>query len=195
MCGKFEVKAPAKKLKKRFGLKLSPPTASALVMNPTDRVLAIDGHSGHARGRLLKWGLNVNWDTKPLINARAETLNDKATFRPLLERRCLVPASAYFEWQLSEGGIKQKMRIHPEGEELFAMAGLIGTDGDSVTLVTCAPAPSVSHIHNRMPVILRLHDESAWIAADAPFSTVAEHLCPHPDALSVENVDDRPALL
>lgn len=108
MCGNFEVKAAMKKVKERFGLKLSPPAPHGINMRPTNRILTIDGQSGQARGRLLGWGLRVDWDRKPLINARAETLTTKATFASLLQQRCLVPASAYFEWQRPEGGAKQK---------------------------------------------------------------------------------------
>ena len=64
-------------------------------------------------GRLLGWGLGVDWTAKPLINARAETLAEKRTFRPLLERRCLVPATAYFEWR-KDGKARHKNRIRPE---------------------------------------------------------------------------------
>lgn len=195
MCGKFEVKEAAKKIKKRFGLKLSPPSVQGIEMSPTNRILTIDGESGHARGRLLGWGLRVDWDAKPLINARAETLRTKATFRLLLNRRCLVPATAYFEWQRSEGGAKQKMRIHPKDAEIFAMAGLVGTDGDTVTIVTCAPSPEIADIHNRMPVILDADDEAAWIDPKITFQDVESLLRPFEDDMAFENVDDSPALL
>jgi len=195
MCARFEVKAAIKKIKKRFGLKLSPPSLSGSEAHPTDRILTLDGQSGHTRGRLLRWGLNVDWDTKPLINARAETLNTKTTFQPLLQRRCLVPATAYFEWHRSQGGIKQKMRIHPQNEGIFAMAGLIGADGDTVTIITCAPAPSIAAIHTRMPVILSPNTEITWIDPHTSFADVQPLLRPYDQNLEAQNVDDRPALL
>ena len=195
MCGKFEVKAAMNKVKKRFGLKLSPPPPQGIEMAPTDRILTIDGQSGQVRGRLLGWGLKVDWDAKPLINARAETLSTKTTFHPLLQRRCLVPATAYFEWARPPGGAKQKMRIHAKGSELFAMAGLIGEDGDSVTIVTCAPAPEIAMIHNRMPVILNPEDEAAWIDAGRAFKDVEKFLRPYDRDLHAVNVDQRPVLL
>jgi len=198
MCGKFEVKAAMKKVKKRFGLKLTPPAPEGVEMAPTARILTIDGQSGHVRGhvrgRLLGWGLHVDWSPKPLINARAETLSTKATFRPLLQRRCLVPATAYFEWARPPGGAKQKMRIHAPDEDLFAMAGLIGEDGDSVTIVTCAPAPAIASIHDRMPVILEPDDEAAWIDSAPPFTDVEKLLRPYDKGLRGDNVDQRPVL-
>lgn len=182
------------KVKKRFGLKLSPPPPHGVETSPTDRILTIDAQGGLRRGRLLGWGLKVEWDAKPLINARAETLSAKATFRSLLQRRCLVPATAYFEWARPSGGAKQKMRIHVEDAELFAMAGLIGADGDSVTIVTCAPAPGIATIHDRMPVILTPEDEAAWIDAGRTFTDVENLLRPFDRNLRADNVDQRPVL-
>lgn len=181
MCGRFEVKTAAKKLKDRFGLKLAPPGAQPGERFPTQRILTIDAEQGLARGRLLAWGFTVAWSDKPMINARAETLDDKATFRPLLARRCLVPATAYFEWQKGPEGAKTKMRIHPKGQDIFAMAGLVGADGDSVTIITCTPAPEIKEIHDRMPVILRPGDEAAWIDPNRPFADVRSVLKPYED--------------
>lgn len=195
MCGRFEVKEAKKKLKKRFGLKLAPPAPVAQEMKPTDRVLTIDAESGHARGRLLGWGLKVDWDAKPLINARAESLTEKPTFRPLLNRRCLVPATAYFEWQRPQGGAKQKMRIHPGDQELFAMAGLVGADGDTVTIITTTPSSEIRDIHDRMPVILAPEDEAAWIDPAIPFDQLSGKLHPYASAMAYENADDSPVLL
>jgi len=194
MCAKFEVKAAMKKVKKRFGLKLNPPCAQGVEMNPTARILTIDGQSGHARGRLLGWGLKLDWDPKPLINARAETLSTKTTFRPLLARRCLVPATAYFEWARPPGGAKQKMRIHPKKADLFAMAGLIGEDGDTFTIVTCAPAPEIAALHTRMPVILPPEAEVEWLNPNVSFDAVAQFLQPYKGAMEAQNVDERPVL-
>lgn len=195
MCGRFEVKAASAKLKKRFGLKLAPPTPRAGEQRPTQRILTIDAEQGLARGRLLGWGLKVEWDAKPLINARAESLGQKPTFRPLLGRRCLVPATAYFEWQRPEGGAKQKVRIHPANQELFAMAGLVGADGDTVTIVTCTPAPEIEAIHERMPVILAPEIETAWMDPARPFADVQDLLKSYGHGMTAENADDAPTML
>ncbi len=140
-------------------------------LRPTDPALVIvpDG------ANLLSWGLRVDWDAKPLINARAETLCQKKTFRRLLESRCLVPATAYFEWR-EDGGVKLKNRIGKPDKGIFAFAGLM--DGDTFTIVTCAPGPDIAHIHNRMPVILDRQAETRWIDPDAPFEAVSSVLVP-----------------
>ncbi|MBT8001466.1 MAG: SOS response-associated peptidase [Rhodospirillales bacterium] len=123
----------------------------------------------------LKWGIPAPWDGKPLINARAETLAQKQTFRPLLERRCLVPANGYYEWR-KDGSSKLKNYIGCKDHPVFAFAGL--TDGTHFTIVTSAPIPSIQHIHSRMPVILSVEGARAWLDPKTPFASVSSYLEP-----------------
>lgn len=172
MCSRFEIDARQGDLAERFGLADPPPLPGAPEMRPTDLGLIIDGG---ANPRLLSWGLAVEWDAKPLINARAETLTKKKTFRPLLENRCLVPATAYFEWR-KDGPARRKNRIGTESRGVFAFAGL--TDGDRFTIITCPPAADIAHIHDRMPVILERRAETLWIDRGTAFEKVAGLLVP-----------------
>jgi putative SOS response-associated peptidase YedK len=121
-------------------------------------------------GKLLlrPWGLKVEWQNQPVINARSETLDQKPTFKPLLERRCLVPATAYFEWR-KVGRDKIKTRLRPQDDGLFAFAGLLSDE--AFTIVTCTPTPTIAHIHDRMPVILPRAVQDLWLS-DQPYSTV-----------------------
>ncbi len=161
----------------RFGLEDPPPVPNAAEVRPTDQALIIDRRLGEGPGaRLLGWGLPVEWDAKPLINARAETLAEKKTFQPLLDARCLVPATAYFEWRKASAG-KLKNRIAPSDGGLFAFAGLM--DGRRFTIITCRPAPEIAHIHGRMPVILDRRAESKWIDPGLSFAEVREALVPY----------------
>ncbi len=175
MCSRFEQKAPPADLAKRFGLADPPPAPNPLELRPTDLALVIAPNGAN----LLNWGLSVDWDSKPLINARAETLREKKTFRGLLENRCLVPATAYFEWRKDDGA-KHKNRIETADQDIFAFAGII--DGDRFTIVTCAPAPPIAHIHSRMPVILERSAEAPWIDPNATFADVSGLLIPYPSA-------------
>lgn len=172
MCSRFELKAGPDDLARRFGLKTSPPVPNPLELRPTDLALAITADGP----RLLTWGLSVDWDPKPLINARAETLGQKKTFRPFLESRCLIPAGAYFEWR-KDGAARHKNRISLAPDSLFAFAGL--TDGERFTIITCAPAPSIAGIHNRMPVILERRAEARWINPKMSFEAVSGDLVPY----------------
>jgi putative SOS response-associated peptidase YedK len=123
----------------------------------------------------MQWGLIPAWSKEPrvkfsTINARAETVATSTVFRgPFKSRRCLVPASGFYEWKQTAQG-KQPFCIRLRGAELFAFAGLydIWRDDDgnelrSYTIITTAPNSLVAPIHNRMPVILRREDEAAWL--------------------------------
>lgn len=180
MCSRFELNADPGRLARRFGLTVPPPLPPERELRPTDPVLAI-GPRGAAP---MPWGLEVEWQSAPLINARAETLADKATFRPLLAAgRVLVPATGWWEWPE-----RRKTRVAPVSGGVFAFAGL--TDGRRVVVVTCAPAPDLAMVHDRMPVVLAAGDEAAWIDPARPFTEVAPLLRPFagPFTLAAEPV-------
>ena len=136
---------------------------------------------------MINWGIKVDWSTKPLINARCETISQKKVFKPLLESRCLVPASAYFEWR-KEGKNKIKNRISLVDNTfstLFSFAGLY--NGEQLTIITCPPAKSISHIHNRMPVIIDNEHEDLWINPKNSFAKASSVLVPfHTDKLKTK---------
>ncbi|NQV56080.1 MAG: SOS response-associated peptidase [Rhodospirillales bacterium] len=176
MCSRFENNATFEEVALRFDLgPLSVAAAEFAAMpeiRPTNRVPVI-GAGGVLT--MLRWGLEVSWDAKPMINARAETLADKQTFRPHLKNRCLIPATAYFEWR-TEPHRKIKTRIHLGSDKLFAFAGLYADD--RFTIVTCRPSTSIEHIHSRMPVIVAPQNEAQWISPDLKFEEAASALIP-----------------
>jgi putative SOS response-associated peptidase YedK len=182
MCSRFELNAQAREVAARFGLALPPPLPNAAEIRPTDLALAIAADGA----RLLPWGLAVDWDKRPLINARAETLPRRATFRRLLQSRVLIPASAWWEWR-SAGKRKIKVRLRPEEPGLFALAGL--SDGERFTIATCAAPPAIAGIHDRMPVVLPAGAEAAWLDPQTPFGELA--LTPYGGAISAID-DDTP---
>ena len=174
MCSRFELNLPPKDLTRCLDLDEVPNGFSQGEIRPTNHTLCIGAH-----GPLInRWGLKIDWGSKPLINARAETLKEKRTFQPLLNSRCLVPASAYFEWR-REGKVRHRNRIAIPDTPLFTFAGL--TDGKHVTIVTCQSVPSIAQIHSRMPVILSSSDEKAWIDGKRAYDDVAYLVLPRPD--------------
>ncbi len=185
MCSRFEQKVRASEVAKRFGLTDTPPLVNAAEIRPTDQAMIITS-TGDAR--LLGWGFDVAWDKKPMINARSETLHEKATFRNKLENRCIIPASAYYEWR-KDGEGKFKNTISVDGLETFSMAGLI--HDNRFTIITCTPATAIAHIHNRMPVILSPDAEAAWINNDLAYTDVSKFLTPY-DTLPLKAVEDTP---
>ena len=92
-----------------------------------------------------------------------------------------MPATAYFEWR-DAGRHKLKNRISLENGGLMAFAGLC--DGERFTIVTCPPAPSISYIHDRMPVILGATAEAPWLDNGIPFRQVAALLRPYSGPLA-----------
>jgi putative SOS response-associated peptidase YedK len=113
----------------------------------------------------LKWGFR-KWDGKGvIINARAETLQSKRQFAPLLKTgRCVVPASEYYEWNRQDKAKKKHFVKDAEGNILF-MAGLYqdGADGREFVIITKDAYGDVTQIHNRMPVLLRAGQIEEWL--------------------------------
>ena len=106
---------------------------------------------------------------RPLINARAETITEQPAFRDSFrERRCLIPATGFYEWRVTEDG-KQPMWISRADGELFAFAGIWAelerkeADVTAARSSRCAPNELMRPIHDRMPVILAPGVEEAWL--------------------------------
>ena len=141
----------------------------------------------------MQWGLIPHWTKEikaahPIINARAESLAEKPSFAPLLKKkRCLVPASGFFEWK-NEGSGKHPFYLHLPDQPLFAFAGLYdewydpaGSVLATYTIITTEPNALLTPIHNRMPVILSQDHEEQWLAGSQPDAAqLKEMLAPYP---------------
>lgn len=128
-----------------------------------------------------RWGLVPRWakaiDGAPLINGRIETILEKPSFKDsVVRRRCVIPASGYYEWQVLADGSKQPFYIHAGDDGVFALAGLYEWWLDpskaandptrwllSATTLTKDSAPELSHIHDRNPLLLTPETFEAWI--------------------------------
>jgi len=122
----------------------------------------------------LHWGLIPSWSkdrkiSSHLINARAETLTEKPSFRNAYQhRRCLIPATGFFEWQTTEAG-KQPYHIHQPECALFAFAGLWDhwehqqETVYSCTIITTEANDKIASIHDRMPVIITPDFYARWL--------------------------------
>jgi putative SOS response-associated peptidase YedK len=130
---------------------------------------------------LMHWGLIPSWAKErpkgaPLINARAEGIEQKPTFRkPLRFQRCIIPATGFYEWQTPLGGSGRKVkRLFTRADgDFLALAGLWdtwktpeGQESRSCVIITTTPNALVAPIHNRMPVILTSEDEAIWLNPD-----------------------------
>jgi len=198
MCGRYSIVIDEKKLREQFGRQLQLPV-EGLPTNynvaPTQQGLVITG-SKPEQLSLFRWGLVPFWakDLKigaRMINARSEGIEDKPSFRkPIRERRCLVLADSFYEWQRHEGG-KTPMRILPADGSLLVMAGIWESwrpkdDPESpvftFSIITGAPNAEMAPVHNRMPMLLSQEQaQSAWLDPRLPIPEVLELLRTPPD--------------
>jgi putative SOS response-associated peptidase YedK len=146
---------------------------------PTQEVPAVVAGNGGGERRLemLRWGLIPSWADDPgigarMINARSETVAEKPSFRRAFkERRCLIPADGFYEWQKTNGG-KQPHYIRMKNGRPFAFAGLWeswkgdGNEIRSCTILTTNPNDVAGEIHNRRPVILPPEGYEVWLDPD-----------------------------
>ena len=119
----------------------------------------------------MRWGYSFPGG-RPVINARAETAAEKPLFRDgMRQRRCLIPASSYFEWERREGQ-KTKYAIRPAGAEMLYLAGIYhlenhdGAVVPSFAILTRSAAPEIAFIHDRMPVILPPDCARDWLKVE-----------------------------
>jgi putative SOS response-associated peptidase YedK len=176
MCGRYEL-VDGQRVFLRFRVTNQvPPILDNVDVRPTQQVFALQ--TDHVLS-LMKWGLVPAWAKdssigSKMINARAEGIESKPSFKkPLRYQRCLIPASAFFEWK-GNPGAKAKYRIARKDGDLFGFAGLYehwrdpNSDGEltTCTIITTQPNELVAPIHNRMPVILLPEDEDHWLDPD-----------------------------
>lgn len=174
MCGRFSLTVGIERLQSLFGFVYAGNIAPRFNIAPSQEVLTVIETEGKRIGKLMKWGLVLYWANDPkigwkMINARAETVDEKASFRRALKRRrCLILADGFYEWK-KEGTKKIPYRFTLRNEQPFAFAGLWETwDKRDETLYTCTIITTkanelISTIHDRMPVILPREWQDAWL--------------------------------
>ncbi|GAA4351973.1 SOS response-associated peptidase [Hymenobacter saemangeumensis] len=201
MCGRYTFVTPAPAAEKRFDAAFTEPAGPNYNAAPSQQ-LPIITNAAPQQIQLVSWGLVPGWSRDPAsgpkpINARAETLAEKPSFRQLLQRRrCLVLADSFYEWQATPAG-KVPHRILLQDEQLFAFAGLwdewldrsTGELHPTFTIITTEPNALMANIHNRMPVILPGRAaEQAWLADDLGSKAHQELLLPYDAAAMREYV-------
>jgi putative SOS response-associated peptidase YedK len=142
---------------------------------PTDEHFIVTSEYERLKVQRARWGLVNRWATdnrraSQCINAKAETLEERASFREAFQqRRCLVPADGFFEWTGPKSS-RQPFWIHPKDDGLMLFAGLYETwyptrnhPEVTFTIVTCAANATIAAIHDRMPVILDEGGAEDWM--------------------------------
>lgn len=187
MCGRFTLTIDINRVAKAFNVAPTIQTTPRYNVAPTQEVVTVM-RNGAAHLDLLRWGLIPSWAKEEsigskMINARAETLAEKPSFKRLLRsRRCLIVADGFYEWKQEQGG-KVPMYITMKDHEPFAFAGLWDTwknpEGEQIrtcTIITTNPNDVVLPIHNRMPAILTPEAREEWLDPDLHDDNVLLHL-------------------
>jgi len=177
MCGRFALFTLSENLARQFGVSGAPAVSPRYNIAPSQAVDAVRAAAtgGGREVASLRWGLVPSWAKDAaignrMINARSETVREKPAFRNAFRRRrCLIPASGFYEWQRREGQ-KQPYFVTMRDERPFAFAGLWdrwqGPDEtaiESCTILTTAANAVVAPIHDRMPVIVSAAEYERWL--------------------------------
>jgi putative SOS response-associated peptidase YedK len=196
MCGRFNLRTNPQRFAEFFQAAVRETDQQLLLrynIAPTQPVLAVRLRDGDREAVPLQWGLIPSWSRDPkiggkMINARAETVAEKPSFRTAFKRRrCLIPASGFYEWDRSTQP-KQPYHITPAHGGLMAFAGLWerwsppeGEPLESCTILTTAANQALQSLHDRMPVILLPETFSAWLDEQAVPDDLGRLLQPAPE--------------
>lgn len=191
MCGRYSFQATKKELLERYHLENAPeavkekkevfPTTVSPVILP------------NAKLAFLTWGFMPNFAKQPLINARAETILQKPTFKEAFKsKRCLIPATSFFEWK-KVGDKKEKYSIAIKNQPIFSMAGVcdffIDKDGQEklmYSIITTTANKQMKEIHDRMPVILEPEQEADYLNSHLEPEKIQSWLVPTKQELIID---------
>ena len=180
MCGRFAFYSPSEATAALFGVESAPDVQARYNIAPTQSIAAIrTEEESQPELAMFRWGLVPSWAKDPsignrMINARAETVAEKPSFRTAYrKRRCLILADGFYEWH-TEAGVKIPWFISLASGEPFAFAGLWEhwqskeTDESlqTTTIVTTSANDFLSQLHHRMPVVLEAETATRWLAGD-----------------------------
>lgn len=176
MCGRFVLDNTPEQLMKVYRLSSLPDISPRYNVAPSQQVAVVRQQNGGDRELvLMQWGLIPSWAKDSaigykMINARSETVNEKPSFKQAFRsRRCIIPASGFYEWEKVE---KEKVPhyIHLHDGEVLSLAGLWerwkspeGKELETCTILTTAANSLVRHLHDRMPVILHNEEFDLWL--------------------------------
>jgi putative SOS response-associated peptidase YedK len=197
LCSRYSLTTPAEAVRQLFGLAQVDPFPQRMNIAPTQPtgVVRLDV-KGQRAFELVRWGLIPSWMKDPaklslILNARAETVLEKPSFRGnMRHRRCIVPASGFYEW-VGPPRAKRPFLIQPRDGKCLGFAGLwdhwLGADGseiETMAIITVAANATVSAVHDRMPAILAADQFDAWLDVRGVDAKDAMHLlAPAPDDL------------
>lgn len=202
MCGRFAFYSPSEATAALFGVQDALPVEPRFNIAPTQFIAAIRNSGDDKPGRelvMLRWGLIPFWAKDPaignrMINARAETVAEKPSYRAAFRhRRCIVLADGFYEWR-HDGDVKTPYFISLASGEPFALGGLwehwrdkqSDNEIESATLITLAANEFMESLHHRMPMVLEPGAADAWLEGDEKVLANAAADCPPLQAWPVD---------
>ncbi len=175
MCGRYCITTAPEAIRRLFRYREQPNFPPRYNVAPTQPVPIVRLTDGERSFALVRWGLLPPWVKDPkafslVINARAESVNDKPAFRNAMRRRrCLFPADGFYEWKV-EGGRRRAFHARPVGGGPLAFAGLwetwTGPNGEEVetaAIVTTQANRAMAQVHHRAPVIVPPDAFDLWL--------------------------------
>lgn len=201
MCGRFGLFVAPEVLEEYFGLDdLVAAVEPRYNLTPGRSVAVVRERDGKRRLDALQWGLVPFWAKdasigRRLINARLDSLASKPAFREAWQRRrCLIPASGFYEWSAPISGRKRPYFIKPSGEPLLALAGLwerwrtpAGEKLETCVVVTTDATADLARIHDRMPLLIPHDAQALWLDPRAGLGDALK-IAARPPALAVHPV-------
>ena len=173
MCGRFTITHPNEALAALFEASLGNdlPGGPNLNVCPTNPVAVVTSDGGHRRLRTMRWGFIPGWYKAPndgplIINARSDTVATKPAFREAVRtRRCIVPASGFYEWSEGDKGARLPWYFTRADGQPMALAGVWQRwqDVDTIAIVSTEAGPGMAAIHHREPVVLEREDWPLWL--------------------------------
>ncbi|MCB1368631.1 MAG: SOS response-associated peptidase [Rhodobacteraceae bacterium] len=205
MCGRFALTLPHEAMSQLFDASLGAALMPVPRYNicPTQGITTVISGTDGRHLVPMRWGFLPHWykserDGPLLINARGETIAEKPAFRAAVRaRRCLIPASGFYEWSKAEDGARLPWYIRPTADTVFAFGGIWqdwqGADGTSHTtcaIVTTGANAHMAEIHHRMPVLIRPADFALWLGEAGHGAAALMRAAPD-NALAIYRVDQR----
>ncbi len=196
MCGRYMIVTVPEAMRRLFGYLEQPNFPPRYNVAPTQPIPIVRLAEGRRQFALVRWGLIPSWVKDPrkfslLINARADSVNDKPAFRAAMKRRrCLIPADGFYEWK-EAGGRKRPFVVRPRAGGPIAFAGLWetwtgpnGEEMETAAIITTDACRSLRDIHHRMPVVVPPDAFDVWLdCANVDAETASALLIPPPDDL------------
>lgn len=204
MCGRIALNTPADVLARLFGAAIPSAYVPRYNIAPTQQTLIVCADENGRSALLARWGFSPPWQREghkgpEPINARSESAAKSRLYGPALKgRRCVVPASGFYEWQTVEGQ-KQKRPyfIRPADDQVFTLAGLwsrregpTGDPVDTFAILTRPANKAMKMIHHRMPVILPRIALEPWLDPSLKDVSVITQLldAPNPPSIAAHEV-------